>query len=129
MEIVYLTPKRRQLAMKRTLVILAAVATLVAAAPSESATHPRVWLVGESPVHVSGSGFAAGERVAVAVTAGKAHLKKTVSATAAGRFTARWAGSIAGGCHSTTIVARGTSGRTAFWREVANDCAPPVGRL
>jgi hypothetical protein len=41
----------------------------------------------------------------------------------------RWNGSLAGGCRTITITARGTSGRAALWREVANDCGPPIGRL
>ena len=112
--------------MKR-LTILFVLAALVAAAPSASALRARVWLVAASPVRVSG--IAAGERVTVTVTAGKVKLRKTVSATRAGRFTTAWNGSFAGGCESTTIVARGTSGRTALWREVANDCGPPIGGL
>ena len=114
--------------MKR-LTILLVLAALVAAAPSASASRARVWLVAASPVRVSGSGFVAGERVTVTVTAGKVKLHKTVSATGAGRFTTAWDRSFAGGCRSTTIVARGASGRTALWREVANDCRPPIGRL
>ena len=114
--------------MKR-LAILLTLAALVFAASSASALRARVWLVKASPVRVSGSGFAAHERVNVTLTAGKAKLRKTVTATLGGRFTAAWRGSIAGGCHSTIIVARGSSGRTALWREVANDCGPPPGRL
>jgi hypothetical protein len=115
--------------MKRLAILLMLAAMLVAAAPSASAVRARVWLVQSSPVRVAGSGFAAGDRVTVTVTAGKAKLRKAVSATVGGRFAARWNGSIAGGCHSTLIVARGSSGRTALWREVANDCAPPIGKL
>lgn len=115
--------------MKCLAILLILSALLVAAAPSSSAVRARVWLVRESPVRVSGSGFAGGERVTVTVTAGKRTLRKAVVATAPGRIAAAWSGSIAGGCHSTTIVARGSSGRTALWRQVANDCGPPPGRL
>ncbi|HEU5373539.1 MAG TPA: hypothetical protein VFU51_14210 [Gaiellaceae bacterium] len=114
--------------MKRFAILLV-LAALVAAAPSSSAVRARVWLVTASPVRVSGSGFGAGERVTVTITAGKVKLRKAVSATAGGKIAAAWNGSIVGGCHSTMIVARGSSGRTALWREVANDCGPPVGRL
>lgn len=115
--------------MQRLAILLCLAAMLCAAAPSAAAVRARVWLVQASPVRVGGSGFAAGERVMVTVTAGKTTLRKAVFATSAGRITAFWAGSLAGGCHSTTIVARGSSGRTALWREVANDCGPPIGRL
>jgi len=114
--------------MKR-LTILFVLAALAAAAPSASAVRAHVRLVSASPVRVSGSGFAPGERVTVTVTAGKTKLHTSVAATGAGRFIAVWNGSIAGGCHSTTVVARGASGRASLWREVANDCGPPIGRL
>ena len=114
--------------MKR-LAILLILAALVSAAPSASALKARVWLVKTSPVRVNGSGFAPGERVRVTVTAGKTKLSEAVAATPTGRIAAVWNGSIAGGCHSITIIARGISGRVALWREVANDCGPPIGRL
>jgi hypothetical protein len=116
--------------MKRLAIILIlALAALVAVAPSASAVRARVWLVKSSPVRVGGSGFLPGERVTVTVSAGKSRLAKSVAATSAGRIAALWNGSLAGSCHSITIVAHGSSGRTALWREVANDCGPVVGRL
>ena len=115
--------------MRRLAIPLVLAAVLVAAAPSASAVMAHVRLVSANPVRVAGSGFAADESVAVKVLAGKVQLKRTVSTTAGGRFTARWAGSIAGGCRSITVTAHGSSGRAALWREVANDCGPPIGRL
>lgn len=115
--------------MRQLAIPLVLAAALVAAAPSASAVKARVWLAAASPVRVAGSGFASDESVAVKVTAGKVELKRTVSTTVGGRFSARWSGSIAGGCRSITVTARGSSGRAALWREVANDCGPPIGRL
>jgi hypothetical protein len=120
--------------MTRLIVPIFAVALLAALVPSAAVPTPaamkaRVWLASQSPVRVAGTGFRAADRVAVTVTAGKTKLRRTVEATATGRIAARWNGSIAGGCHSTTVIARGTSGRVALWREVANDCGPPIGRL
>jgi hypothetical protein len=113
--------------MKR-LASLLILAALVSAAPSGSAVRARVWLVKASPVLVNGTGFAPRERVMVTVTAGKAKLRRAVLATGRGRIAAGWKGSFAGGCRSITVVARGSSGRSALWREVANDC-PPIGKL
>jgi hypothetical protein len=75
---------------------------------------------------VAGNGFHPGERVAVTVSAGRSTARRSVTATAAGRIAASWRTSIAGGCHSTLIVARGSMGSLARWREVVNDCEPPL---
>ena len=71
--------------MKR-LTILFVLAALAAAAPSASAVRAHVRLVSASPVRVSGSGFAPGERVTVTVTAGKTKLHTSVAPTGAGRW-------------------------------------------
>ena len=113
--------------MSRLVAFLAA-ATLVVAGSTASAASTRVWLVSESPLRVAGSGFVPGEHVAVTVAAGKRTVTQTVVASSAGRLVAAWRVSAAAGCHSTTIVARGSKGSFARWREVANDCEPP-GRL
>lgn len=111
--------------MSRLVAFLAA-ATLVVASAAASAATTRVWLVSESPLRVAGSGFAPGEQVAVTVAAGrKAIARRTVLASATGRLTVRWRLSNPGGCHSTSIVARGSAGSFARWREVVNDCEPP----
>jgi hypothetical protein len=111
--------------MSRLVAFLAA-ATLVVACSAASAASTRVWLVSESPLRVAGSGFVPGEHVAVTVAAGKKlTARRTVVASATGRLAARWRVSTAAGCHSTTIVARGSAGSFARWREVVNDCEPP----
>ena len=120
--------------MTRLILFIAAAVVLAAVVPSAAVSTPaalkaHVWLASQSPVRVAGTGFSSTDRVAVTVTAGKTRLRRTVEATATGRIAVRWNGSIAGGCHSTTVIARGTSGRVALWREVANDCGPPIGRL
>jgi hypothetical protein len=115
--------------LKRIIVSLVAAATLAGTASAGATLKTRVWLVSADPVSVMGSGFAPGESVLVKVTAGKVELRRSKSATATGRFSMRWNGSLAGGCRTITITARGTSGRAALWREVANDCGPPIGRL
>ena len=113
--------------MSRLVAFLAA-ATLVVAGSTASAASTRVWLVSESPLRVAGSGFVPGEQVAVTVAAGKQSARRTVTASSTGRVAASWRLSTAGGCHSTTIVARGSQGSFARWREVANDCGSS-GRL
>ena len=111
--------------MSRLVAFLAA-ATLVVAGSAASAASTRVWLVSESPLRVAGSGFVPGEYVAVTVAAGRrVVVRRTVVASAAGRVAVRWRASLPGGCHSTSIVARGSKGSFARWREVVNDCEPP----
>src|SRR5215208_7214379 len=101
------------------------LAVLAAAPAALAGGTARVRLTDESPVTVAGTGFRAAERVTVTVTAGTVVLRKNVSATAAGRFVARWRRSVGGECRSTTVTAVGNRGSAASWKSLAVDCAPP----
>ena len=109
---------------------LALVLVLAVVAPAAaSSTHARVWLSAERPLTVRGTGFAARDRVAVRVTKAGVVFRRTVTASAAGRFAARWARGLPTACGSTRVVAAGSSGRRATYTAVVDDCGPndPTG--
>ncbi len=115
------------------LVLLAALllAALVVAAPGAARTHPRVWLAGAAAVR--GSGFPAGKVHVTVRVADDQHAEvRVVRASKRGRFTARFAGSIApSGCRATVVTAVGRRGVTAVRRfpATAQDCAQPIQPL
>jgi hypothetical protein len=75
-----------------------------------------------SPVAVRGTGFHAGERVTVTVSA-KSVRKKAVTATRLGAFRATFRGFSIGYCDPYTVRAKGNRGSSAFVR-VIPECAP-----
>ena len=103
--------------------MLALVLAFVAPAAATS-THARIWLSSERPLSVRGTGFAAGDRIAVRVSKAGTVLRKTVVATRAGGFAARWTRGLPTACGSTRAVAVGASGRRATYVVVVDDCGP-----
>jgi hypothetical protein len=111
--------------MKRILIVALAVAACVPALAPAAAPHARVWLAGTTPLTVKGSGFKAGERVAVTLTAGKRFLR-TTNATSTGTLTASWTGKPVekAGCLSVHIQADGNRGSVATYKAAGKECAP-----
>jgi hypothetical protein len=104
------------------LVVAALLSVQTAAAVQERA---RIGIVDEAPLVVRGTGFHSAERVTVTVTHGKAVYRKAVTATATGVVVARWKVPMATTCASTFVLALGSEGSRASYRNVANDCAQP----
>jgi hypothetical protein len=93
--------------------LLAAVALI----PSASTAKPRVWVGGNAPLTVRGSGFHAREHVRVTVSAKGLSGHRTL--------TARFVGtSLAEGCGTLVIRAAGLAGSRATFRSNLVDCAP-----
>jgi hypothetical protein len=112
----------------RLLVALAAALAIAAPAGALSASA-RVQLVSRDPAAVAGTGFRAGERVVVTATDGDVTLRKTVLASVAGRFTARWTRRLpVSPCEWTAVSAVGSKGSGATWKSVVRDCPPPQPR-
>jgi hypothetical protein len=108
----------------RSLLVFALV--LAAAVPASATTAPaRVWISSETPLVVRGAGFHASARVAVKVTSGDTLFRKSVVSRPRGGFVARWMRSLPAGCHSTSVVARDSSGRKATYDVAVDDCPPP----
>jgi hypothetical protein len=109
----------------RLLVTFLAALTVVSAAPGQ-AERTRIRAVDLAPVTVRGSGFVAGERVRVTVSA-KVSSAKSVSTTAAGTWRVVFARSL-NGCQSYAIRAVGNRGSHAFLK-VMPECPPiqPAG--
>ena len=107
--------------------IALAVLVLAFAVPAGAATgsgRPHVWLADRSPATVRGASFKPAERVAVTLSVGDVVLHKTVVASAAGVFTARWLRSVPSGCVAAGIVANGSAGSHAVYKLSPPDCAP-----
>ena len=113
------------LGVKRFFVALALVALLVPAVATARVAKARVRVSVQSPLTVRGSGFRAHEHVAVKVSASGKRFTRAVTASRAGSFVARWAGSAGGdvGCVSIFVRAAGDRGSTDVWHSVAVDCA------
>ena len=108
--------------MRRALLV---AGVLALAAPASASVGMRVWLPSENPIVVRGSGFAPKDRVLVKVAKAKLVLRKTVVASATGRFAVRWTRGLPTACASTRVTAAGSSGRRATWLAVVDDCGPP----
>ena len=110
--------------VKRFFVALALLSLLVPAVATARVAKARVRVSVQSPLAVRGAGFKAHEHVTVTVSAGRRFVR-TVTATNAGSFVARWTGSATGneGCPVVFVRARGDQGSTAAWKSVATDCA------
>jgi hypothetical protein len=109
----------------RIVLLTAMLVALSAASATAQQQAAKVRLSGTSPIQVTGSGFTASERVTVRVTQpGHASLAKSVLATAAGRFVARFPRHNLDQCHGYAIAATGSSGSRATWRDLI---PPPCG--
>jgi hypothetical protein len=113
--------------------IALAVIVLAIAAPSGAATgsgRPRVWLADRAPATVRGASFKPSERIAVTLSIGEVILRKSVVASPAGGFVARWRRSAPAGCAAIGISASGSAGSRAALKLSPPDCAPlqPAGR-
>jgi autotransporter translocation and assembly factor TamB len=106
-----------------TLTALLLAVSAVAAAAGQQAAQIR--LTGTSPIQVSGSGFAAGDRITVRVSQ-PTHpvLSKAVVATAGGRFVVRFPTHSLDECNAYSITATGASGTRATRRILI---PPPCG--
>ncbi len=96
------------------------LAVLPAAAASTIAAH--ITVPSRSPVAVRGTGFHAGERVAVIVSAKSTH-RKTVTANRLGSFRATFPGFSIVYCEAYIVRAKGSRGSSAVFR-VIPECAP-----
>jgi hypothetical protein len=114
------------LAHVRPLLVLAAFLVLVTAAAA-STRSARITVPSLSPVVVSGTGFRAGERVAVSVSS-KSTQKKSVTASLRGRFRATFRGFSIPDCEQYSARAKGSRGSSASVK-VMPECAPtgPTG--
>jgi hypothetical protein len=112
--------------MKLMLIAGAVLALAAASIASGTSSSARIWLV--SPTTVAGSGFPAGK---VTVTAnGVSKATKTVTATATGRFTARFERPVPQSrpCRYTVITAVGANGVRASTKLAGKStgCPPPI---
>lgn len=113
--------------MKRLLVLAVALAALAPSlAPAAGTARARVWVADRSPLVVRGSGFAAGERVAVTVT-GAGRFVRAVTATRAGVIVARWTvdGNAKAGCAALFVRAAGNRGAVATVKVPGIECPQP----
>ena len=105
------------------LAIMALGLSAVAAGASQQAAQVR--LTGAAPVRISGSGFAANDRVSVRFSqSGYPSVAKTVLASPTGSFVARFPHSTLDQCKTWAITANGVSGRRAARRDLI---PPPCG--
>jgi hypothetical protein len=109
----------------RTVFLAAAFLALSAVTAGAQQQAAKVRLTGTTPIQVAGSGFPASDRVTVRVSQpGHAPLAKSVLATAAGRFVARFPRHNLDECRGYAITADGASGSRATWRDLI---PPPCG--
>ena len=115
--------------MQKVILMLAAGIVLFAAQAAFGAGgKARIALGDGSPLTVVGFGFPAHEAVVVTVSGKGLKLRKTVTSTGAGRFTAGWNRSLqTGGCSPFAISALAADGTRAFFKSVpAGQCAQPI---
>jgi hypothetical protein len=112
----------------RRIAVLAVVLGLAAPAAATPRV-PRIWLSDMSPVAVAGRGFHDQERVKVTVSDSGTRWAKTVVATPAGAFTARFRISVSPRCNGGMLVvtAAGSEGSRATWKMApVEECPPPL---
>lgn len=117
---------------RRASSLVAAVLTLAATVLISTGTpvfagsgDPAVTLRSASPVTVTGTGFAARERVRVVVVLGHVRNVLRRRTNAHGAFRAVFAGMTADRCSSLAVHAKGATGDTASWhRRPPVMCAP-----
>lgn len=106
----------------RIVLLVAIAAVLAPAALAAPAAHVRL-----VATRVVGTDFQPHERVVVTLRTVSAHWTKTVVATAAGSFTARFTVSAAaGGCQGFSVLAVGSKGDRAAWKSPPKPCANPI---
>jgi hypothetical protein len=91
----------------------------------EATPKATLVLLSRDPITVAGRNFASRERVTVRVSLEERTLAKSVRASAAGRFTIRFAEASASECAPVVATATGRSGSKASTRKV--DIPPPCG--
>ena len=96
---------------------------------SSTRAKPQLKVLATRPLMVQGTHFHARERVRVRVSAAPAApITRTVRATAAGTFTARFASVSVARCGDAAIRALGATGDRASSKVLqAQDCAPGLG--
>ncbi len=111
--------------MKRLLPLFLALAALTPALAPAAVPHPRVWLSDTSPLTVKGSGFRAGEKVSMTLTAGRRFAPRSLVASPRGALTATWTGKpvLKAGCLTVTIRAAGNLGSVATFKVAGLECA------
>jgi hypothetical protein len=111
--------------MKQLLPLLVALAALTPALAPAAVPHPRIWLSDASPLTVKGTGFKAGERVSVTLTAGRRFATRALAANARGALTATWTGAPVrkAGCLAVSIRAVGSRGSVATFKVAGLECA------
>jgi hypothetical protein len=115
--------------MPKLIVTLVAGLVLLAAQSALGAGGKARIAIGDgSPLTIVGVGFPAHQAVVVTVSGKGLRLKKTVTSTSAGRFTAGWNRSLqVSGCSPFAISALAADGTHAFFKTVpAGQCAQPV---
>jgi len=104
-------------------ILVALGAALALAVPAASANGgARVWIAGDQPLVVRGSGFHAGMRVTVVVSKLKQSMRMSMPSSASGGFTARFGSNLPARCGTTVVTATASDGQRAISRIVANDC-------
>jgi hypothetical protein len=113
---------------KLILTLVAGLVLFAAQSAFGAGGKARIALGDSAPLTVVGVGFPAHEAVVVTVSAKGLKLRKTVSSTGAGRFTAGWNRSLqTGGCSPFAISALAADGTRAFFKTVpAGQCAQPI---
>jgi hypothetical protein len=107
------------------LIAVAALAAAIAALASATATtKPALRLVDTSPLAFRGTGFEAREHVRISVYAGERATKR-MTASMAGRFTARFAGLDPNACAGFSAVAVGSEGSRASFKRAPGMCPQP----
>ncbi len=111
--------------MRRVLALLLALAALTPALAPAAVPHLRVWLSDTSPLTVKGSGFKAGEKVSVTLTAGHRFAPRMLVASPRGALTATWTGTPVrkDGCLTVSIRAVGNRGSVATFKVAGLECA------
>lgn len=102
-----------------------AVAVLTAAAPASS-SRPALRIVAEAPLTVGGSSFGPRELVRVTAVGRFGRRSRSVYATRAGRFVARFAGLSGDPCTLRLVTASGARGSRAALRLPPGVC-PELG--
>ena len=111
------------------LILSFAAAAILAGVAAPAPRSSRMCGSSESPVRVAGNRVRSRRTVAVTVTAGKTKLRKAVIRHRRRTDHRQLERLDRRRLPLDDDVARAASGRVALWREVANDCGPPIGRL
>jgi hypothetical protein len=97
----------------RNLGAIVVVMAAIAPAGLAASTAPHLRIVDESPLRLRGNGFMARERVTLKVTLGQITVKRLVTTTAGGSFTALFTKMRLDHCQPLRVVAVGAKGDRA----------------